>query len=64
MIQDASENQREKCDIRDLWISVKFGESDTTSGIGSNPTVGNFIDKMDPIGVTSCFGETPEITGA
>ena len=64
MIQDASENQREECDINDLWVSVKCGESDTTSGIGSNPTVGNFIDKMDPIGVTSCFGETSEITGA
>jgi len=64
MIQDASEIQREQCDISDLWVSVKCGESDTTSGIGSNPTVGNFIDKMDPIGITSCFGETSEITGA
>jgi (2R)-sulfolactate sulfo-lyase subunit beta len=43
---------------------VKCGESDTTSGIGSNPTVGNLIDKLDPLGVTSCFGETSEITGA
>jgi (2R)-sulfolactate sulfo-lyase subunit beta len=64
MIQDASEKQREQCDINELWVSVKCGESDTTSGIGSNPTVGNFIDKMDPIGITSCFGETSEITGA
>ena len=64
MLQDASEIQREQCDISDLWVSVKCGESDTTSGIGSNPTVGNFIDKMDPVGITSCFGETSEITGA
>jgi len=64
MLQDASEIQREQCDISELWVSVKCGESDTTSGIGSNPTVGNFIDKMDPIGITSCFGETSEITGA
>jgi (2R)-sulfolactate sulfo-lyase subunit beta len=64
MLQDASENQREQCDINELWVSVKCGESDTTSGIGSNPTVGNFIDKMDPVGITSCFGETSEITGA
>ena len=64
MIQDASEKQREQCEINELWVSVKCGESDTTSGIGSNPTVGNFIDKVDPIGVTTCFGETSEITGA
>jgi len=63
-IQSASERRREECDIRDLWISVKCGESDTTSGLASNPTVGNLIDKLDPLGVTSCFGETSEITGA
>ena len=37
----ASEKQREECPISDLWISVKCGESDTTSGLASNPTVGN-----------------------
>jgi (2R)-sulfolactate sulfo-lyase subunit beta len=63
-VQDASEKQREECDLSELWVSVKCGESDTTSGIGSNPTVGNLIDKLDPLGVTSCFGETSEITGA
>jgi len=63
-VQWASELRREQCPVNDLWVSVKCGESDTTSGLGSNPTVGNFIDKMDPLGVTSCFGETSEITGA
>lgn len=60
----ASEKRREECDISELWVSVKCGESDTTSGLASNPTVGNFIDKVDPLGVTTCFGETSEITGA
>ena len=32
--------------------------------MGANPTVGNFIDKTDAMGVTNCFGETSEITGA
>ena len=64
LVQNASEQQREECPIKDLWVSVKCGESDTTSGLGSNPTVGNFIDKLDPLGITSCFGETSEITGA
>lgn len=63
-VQSASERRREECDVSDLWISVKCGESDTTSGLASNPTVGNLIDKLDPLGVTSCFGETSEITGA
>ncbi len=64
LVQNASELQREECPIEDLWVSVKCGESDTTSGLGSNPTVGNFIDRLDPLGITSCFGETSEITGA
>jgi (2R)-sulfolactate sulfo-lyase subunit beta len=63
-LQWASELAREPADIRDLWVAVKCGESDTTSGIAANPTVGNLIDKLDPLGATSCFGETSEITGA
>ena len=63
-VQWASEQVREECDVADLWVSVKCGESDTTSGLASNPTVGNVIDKLDPLGITSCFGETSEITGA
>ncbi len=62
--QWASELQREECDVSELWVSVKCGESDTTSGLASNPTVGNFIDKMNEWGATTCFGETSEITGA
>ena len=59
-----SEKQREECPISDLWISVKCGESDTTSGLASNPTVGNLMDKLEPLGVHLCFGETSELTGA
>jgi len=60
----ASEKQREPCSLTELFVSTKCGESDTTSGLASCPTVGNLIDKLDPMGVTSCFGETSEITGA
>jgi (2R)-sulfolactate sulfo-lyase subunit beta len=63
-LQQASERQREKCRIDELWVSTKCGESDTTSGLASCPTVGNLIDKVDPLGATTCFGETSEITGA
>jgi (2R)-sulfolactate sulfo-lyase subunit beta len=63
-VQWSTELQREECPLSDLWISVKCGESDTTSGLGSNPTVGNLMDKLDPLGVHLCFGETSELTGA
>ena len=63
-VQAATELQREPCQINELWVSTKCGESDTTSGLASNPTVGNFIDKFDAQGATTCFGETSELTGA
>ncbi|MDQ6638690.1 MAG: UxaA family hydrolase, partial [Pseudomonadota bacterium] len=62
-VQWASEKQREACPISELWVSTKCGESDTTSGCGSNPTVGNAFDKLHPLGNTLCFGETTELTG-
>jgi (2R)-sulfolactate sulfo-lyase subunit beta len=64
MLQWASELQREECDIGELWISTKCGESDTTTGLSSCPTVGNMYDKLLPRGIHGCFGETSEITGA
>jgi (2R)-sulfolactate sulfo-lyase subunit beta len=63
-LMDATEKQREECAIDELWVSTKCGESDTTSGLASCPTVGNLIDKIDPMGATTCFGETTELTGA
>ncbi len=64
MVHYASELQREECSISELWISTKCGESDTTTGLGSCPTVGNMYDKLLPHGIYGCFGETSEITGA
>ena len=63
-LQWASELPREECPVSDLWISTKCGESDTTTGLASCPTVGNMYDKLIPHGVTGVFGETSEITGA
>jgi (2R)-sulfolactate sulfo-lyase subunit beta len=62
-VQWASEIQREERPLKDLWVSTKCGESDTTSGCGSNPTVGNAFDKLYPHGTTLVFGETTELTG-
>jgi (2R)-sulfolactate sulfo-lyase subunit beta len=62
-VQSASELQRENCRLSELYISVKCGESDTTTGLGSCPTVGNVIDKTVAMGATASFGETSELTG-
>ena len=59
-----SEYQREECDMSALWVSTKCGESDTTTGLSSCPTVGNMYDKLLPKGIYGVFGETSEITGA
>src|ERR1044071_4372730 len=63
-VQWASELRREECGIADLWVSTKCGESDTTTGLSSCPTVGNMYDKLIPKGIYGVFGETSEITGA
>jgi (2R)-sulfolactate sulfo-lyase subunit beta len=60
----ASELQKEDCPLTDLWVSTKCGESDTTTGLSSCPTVGNMYDKLLPHGLYGVFGETSEITGA
>ncbi len=62
-MQWASELRREEQPLQDLWVSTKCGESDTTSGIGANPCVGNAFDKLYEHGVTLVFGETTELTG-
>jgi (2R)-sulfolactate sulfo-lyase subunit beta len=62
-LQKASEQKREECDVSELWVSTKCGESDTTTGLASCPTVGNMYDKLIPVGIYGCFGETSEITG-
>ena len=59
----ASELRREEAPMSELWVSTKCGESDTTSGCGANPTVGNAFDQMYDHKVTMCFGETTEVTG-
>ena len=63
LVQWASELPRVPIEISDLWVSTKCGESDTTTGLASCPTVGNMYDKWIPKGIYGVFGETSEITG-
>ena len=60
----ATELPRVPVDLREIWVSTKCGESDTTSGLASNPTVGRVFDRLDALGNTLIFGETSEVTGA
>ncbi|WP_448515795.1 UxaA family hydrolase [Pseudothermotoga sp.] len=64
MVEDATNLRREAVDISELMISLKCGESDTTSGLGANKVVGRFTERFLSIGGTVLFGETTELTGA
>ncbi|WP_342043573.1 UxaA family hydrolase [Bacillus sp. OTU2372] len=62
-LQLASEIQREPVELSEILVSIKCGESDTTTGLGSCPTVGNVVDRLVDNGGTVFFGETSELTG-
>ncbi len=63
LLQDASELRRTELPLVNLVISAKCGESDTTSGLGSNPTLGKVAERISAAGGTYLFGETSELTG-
>ena len=60
----ATSLKRKQCDFSELFVGLKCGESDTTSGIASNPALGVAADRLVSQGATHVFGETPELTGA
>ena len=63
LIQDASELQTTPIEMKDLVVSAKCGESDTTLGLASNPAVGRVLERMLEAGAAAIFGETSEMTG-
>jgi (2R)-sulfolactate sulfo-lyase subunit beta len=63
-VHDASEIRREPFPVSRLTMSCKCGESDTTSGLAANPTVGRAFERLAAAGATLIFGETTEVTGA
>ncbi|MFP3959796.1 MAG: UxaA family hydrolase [Spirochaetaceae bacterium] len=63
-VQWASEIPREEIGLGELTVSAKCGESDTTLGLASNPTIGRVFERMLAEGATAIFGETSETTGA
>lgn len=63
-VQFATELPREPIEWHEVLVSTKCGESDTTSGLASNPTVGRVFERLLAEGSTLIFGETTELTGA
>ncbi len=62
-VQYATELQREPFPVSKLCMSTKCGESDTTTGLSSCPTVGRSFERLLKGGATLLFGETSELTG-
>jgi (2R)-sulfolactate sulfo-lyase subunit beta len=62
-VQWATELQRVPIELSELTISIKCGESDTTTGMGSCPSVSQAVDRLVDAGATVFFGETSELTG-
>jgi (2R)-sulfolactate sulfo-lyase subunit beta len=62
-VQYATELRREPFPVNKLVMSTKCGESDTTTGLASCPTVGRVFERLEKAGATMIFGETSELTG-
>ncbi|HMK98918.1 MAG TPA: UxaA family hydrolase [Acidimicrobiales bacterium] len=62
-LQAASELRREPVERSEILLSIKCGESDTTSGLGANPTTAQVVDRHVAAGGSVLFGETTELTG-
>lgn len=56
--------ERQQCSLDNLCIGIKCGGSDTTSGIISNPVLGNVADQLVASGGTVVVGEITEFLGA
>jgi altronate dehydratase large subunit len=56
--------ERERCDVSELVLSLKCGGSDYTSGLASNPALGRVTDRLVELGASAVLGEIAEIMGA
>lgn len=64
MAQEASLLQREKFPISELIVGTECGGSDQTSGLASNPVIGEACDRLVDMGATAVLSETTEFIGA
>ncbi|MBQ6239266.1 MAG: UxaA family hydrolase [Firmicutes bacterium] len=63
MAAQAAMQQKEECDISEIIMGIECGGSDATSGIASNPAVGNLSDRLVDLGATTMMSESIEWIG-
>lgn len=64
MVQEALKVSKEEFHVSELIVGTECGGSDPTSGIASNPVVGNLSDRLVDLGGSSILSETTEFVGA
>ena len=64
MVEEASLLKRESFPISELILGTECGGSDMTSGLASNPLIGNTCDRLVDQGGTAVLSETTEFIGA
>jgi altronate dehydratase large subunit len=60
---EAGMQQKELFDISELFMGIECGGSDATSGIASNPAVGELSDLLVDLGATTMMSESIEWIG-
>lgn len=63
LTEQLKEVKREPCDISKLIIATKCGGTDATSGLASNPAVGEMVDEIIANGGSAIFSECNELLG-
>ena len=63
MAAEAGMQQKELFDISELFMGIECGGSDATSGIASNPAVGELSDELVDLGATTMMSESIEWIG-
>ena len=63
LVRAASLCEREDVPVSELIFGTNSGGSDTSSGLGSNPLIGEVSDWMVSQGATTVLCETPELFG-
>ncbi|MEF1259425.1 UxaA family hydrolase, partial [Vibrio harveyi] len=61
LINMANQVKPESTPISELIVGIKCGGSDTSSGIASNPSVGQAVDQLVEMGATCVAGELIEL---
>ena len=63
MAAEAGMQQKELFNISELFMGIECGGSDATSGIASNPAVGELSDELVDLGATTMMSESIEWIG-